>query len=81
VIDLALWEPYLDAFTRMLRSVASGDPYAAHAHRREMKAYIEVSPDFWRGAALQDDLCNRPRPVTTGWYKQGVRRGGKRRRR
>lgn len=73
MIDLALWEPYLEAFTRMLRSVASGDPVAAQRHRSDMTAYIEVSPDFWRGAELRDGLCNRPRNTTTAWYKQGVR--------
>jgi hypothetical protein len=70
MIDLTLWEPYLEAFTRMLRSI--GDPVTAQRHRREMTAYIEASPDFWRGADLHDTACNRPRNTTTAWYKQGV---------
>jgi hypothetical protein len=70
MIDLTLWEPYLEAFTRMLRSI--GDPVTAQRHRREMSAYIEASPDFWRGAALRDNAYDRPRPSAPAWYKQGV---------
>lgn len=68
MIDLALWEPYLEAFTRMLH--ASGDPVAAQRHRRDMTAYIEVSPDFW---SLRNDSYDHPRRERTGWYKQGTR--------
>lgn len=85
-VAVHVWQPYLDAFTRMQLCQANGDPVGAKMYRREMVAILEASPDYWRAAAIRAkrmegrkrDLQREQRWYAQAPYPQGTARGSKR---